>query len=476
MQLTMPQLGESVTEGTIGKWLKQPGDRVEKYEPLVEVVTDKVNAEIPSPVSGTLTKIVAEEGETIPVGALVAELDEVGAAAPAPVEASAAAAPTAETVSGPARASAGMPPQPAEARPAPPPPPPASAGSPCPPSPPGRGAGGEGSNGHGLGRLSPVVRMLAAEHNIDLRQIQGTGLGGRITRKDVLAYLDQRGVAATAPPLPAPQPMAPPQPAMAPPAPPLAPQPAAVAPTPPPPVAPPPPSRADDREILPVSPIRKAVADHMVRSEHNAPHAWTMTEVDMTKVVRWRQQVKEAFRAREGVELTYVPIVIQAVVAALKEHPILNSAWTDQGIELRKRINVGLAVGLDDGLIVPVIHDADEKSLLGLARSVADLTSRARAGKLTLADVHGGSFTVNNTGAFGAVLSAPIINQGQAGIVTMEAIVKRPVVLEDDAIAIRSMMNMCLSFDHRQVDGLIAGRFLQSIRRWLENFQPSQEL
>jgi 2-oxoisovalerate dehydrogenase E2 component (dihydrolipoyl transacylase) len=222
-------------------------------------------------------------------------------------------------------------------------------------------------------------------------------------------------------------------------------------------------------EVVPLTPMRRGIAEHMARSLFTAPQATTVTEVDMTRLVRWRERHKEAIRAREGVEITYVAFVVQAVVAALKAHPYLNASWGDEGIILKRAINIGIAVGMDDGLLVPVIHRADERSLVGIARAVADLAARARARKLTVDELQGGTFTVNNTGAFGSIVSTPVINQPQAAILSMEAIVKRPVVV-DDAIAIHSIMNICLSFDHRIVDGLMAGRFTQMVRQQLEQF------
>ena len=228
-----------------------------------------------------------------------------------------------------------------------------------------------------------------------------------------------------------------------------------------------------DEAYVPLTPMRKAIGEHMVRSKHTSPHATTVVEVDMTHLVRWREANKEAVRARQGVDITYVPIIIQAVVDALKAFPLMNSSWGEDKIILKRRINIGIAVGLEDGLVVPVIHDADEKSIVGLARAVGDLAQRARANRLTLQDMQGGTFTVNNVGVFGAIVSTPVINQPQAAILAMNAIVKRPVVV-DDAIAIRSMMNLCMSFDHRIVDGLISGRFMQRVVQNINAFDPSK--
>ena len=300
------------------------------------------------------------------------------------------------------------------------------------------------TNGHQdrAGRASPAVRRLADEHDLDISQIKGSGLGGRVTKRDVDEFIAGGGTAAghevpVAAPTPAAQ------------APPTAPS-------------------AEGDELVPLSPMRKAIAEHMVRSRQTSPHAWCATEVDMSSVVALRTAEKEQFKAREGVDLTYVPFVLKAVVESLKDHPAMNATFKPEGILRKKAINISVAVGLDDGLIVPVIHNADQLSISGLAHKLNDLASRARAGALQVADVEGGTFCVNNPGTFGTVLSAPIINQPQAGIMTMEAIVKRPVVLPGDVIGIRSMMFIGLSFDHRVVDGLQAAGFLGGVKKALE--------
>lgn len=395
VKVVMPQLGESVTEGTIVRWIKKVGERVEKYEPLLEVMTDKVNAEVPAPATGVLREILVPEGETVPVGRELAVIAEAGAEAetgpPSP------AAPAAQPRPEPAAVGADVVQQ----------------------------------------RSSPIVRRLAQEYGIDLSEIKGTGIGGRVTKEDVLRYVAERQQAA-----------------------------AAVKETPP---AEAPPPAGPDEEVIPVSPMRRQIAQHMVHSYQTVPHAWLAMEADVTRLVRLRESAKDEFRRREGVDLTYLPFVVKAAVEALKEHPMLNAVWAEDKIILKKRINIGIAVALEDGLVVPVIKDADQKSIAGLARAIADLTDRARAGRLTLEDVQGGTFTVNNTGALGSVISRPIINEPQVGILTSEAIVKRPLVV-DDAIAIRSVMFLCLSFDHRVIDGLAAARFLQAVKRRLEAY------
>jgi 2-oxoisovalerate dehydrogenase E2 component (dihydrolipoyl transacylase) len=466
-QITMPTLGESVTEGTIGRWLKQPGEHVERDEPLVEITTDKVNTEMPAPFSGTLSQIVAEEGMTLAVGAEIAIIAIEGEALPAPTTADDDALPAQAPITnqeggegaGPAGAVASAPPSP----PAPPRPTAADAATPVPaPS--------------GKRRYTPVVLRLAEEHGIDqdaLARVPGTGLGGRVGKDDILRHIAAQGLG------PRPQPASPPPAATAPPvAPPDTTQ--AAAPAPPTPPAPAPSQPALPGEVQPLTPMRRAIAEHMVRSVGTAPHAWMMVEVDMTPLVRHRAAQKELFRRREGFALSYVPFVIEATVAALRAHPVLNASFVEGGIALHRQINVGVAVALDGGrgLVVPTIKGADGFSRVGLARALDDLAERARANRLTADDLAGGTFTVNNTGSYGSVLSQPIINQPQAAILTMEAIVKRPVVIGDpqgggDLIAVRSLMNMCLSFDHRILDGRVAGQFLAAIKDRLESFDAA---
>lgn len=442
--ITMPQLGETVTEGTVAQWLKKPGDSIEKYEAFVEVSTDKVNAEVPSPVTGILREIICKEGETVATGAPIAIIDEVGAV---PSGASAPAAPQAESAShAPSDA-----PSPASAKIA-------SVTSATVPS---VGNGRTSMNGgarHGftndpdvLRRFSPAVRKLARVHDLDVSSVRGTGHNGRVTIDDVLA-------AATI--------VQAPQPDIA----------RAVVPT---TVAPPSGTSTYGSPIpgtlVPLSPARKIIAKRMVESLANAPHAWTMVEVDVTNVWAWRGAAKTRFQNEKGYALTLLPFFMYAVVQALKLHPLLNAKFTDDGIVVHCEINIGIAVGLDSNLMVPVIRDADSLSIGGLAVAAGKIIARARAGKLGPDELGGGTFTVNNTGANGSVLSKPIINGGQAGIVTMEAVVKRPVVI-NDAIAIRSMMNVCLSLDHRVIDGTIANAFLGDVKKRLEAMGPTGDL
>ena len=420
----MPQLGETVTEGTVGRWLKKVGEAVAKYEPLLEVETDKVASEIPSPFSGTLTKVLVEEGTTVPVGAAVCEISESASAGTAPN------AQPEQTVSGNAsQATVSNVEQPTATRP--------HAGAP-----------------DGI-RYSPAVRKLAREHRLELGQLTGSGRGGRVTAKDVLQHVGS-GSARFSPAaqtaanivtsiqLERPMPVAPHI------------KPVVVAP-------------AEGDTSIRVTQMRKTIAEHMVLSKTTIPHAWSMVEADLTDLVKWREREKDAFKAREGVNLTYLPIVVLAVCGALREFPMVNATWAGDKIILRKQINVGIAVDIEEGLLVPVIKDADHMSLSGIARKIADLVSKARSRKLTMEEMSDGTITVDNTGALGSVASYPIINPPQAAIITTEAIVKRAWVI-NDAIAIRSIMNLCLSLDHRVLDGSVASRFLQSVKHRLETF------
>ena len=392
--LTMPEVAETVVEGTISRWLKGPGDSVELYESLVEVVTDKVNVELPSPATGVLTEILVAEGETVPVGTPLALMEAEGGL---PVEVEEARPAEAETV--PARAE---------------------------PAPVGRR---DGASGRRDKRYSPLVLKLASDHNVDLDAVQGTGAAGRITKADVLQHVEQREAAVHAQ------------------------------------------SEAPDGDEIIDSPVRRAIAQRMEQSVREIPHAWTMMEADVTGLVALVKGAKEEFHRQQGVNLTYLPFFIQSVVNALKEHPLVNSTWTEGKIVLKQELNIGVAVAREEGLIVPVIKDVGRKPVAALAREIHELVEKARRNKLAVQDVQGGTFTVNNTGALGSVLSGPIINPPQCGIVTSEAVVKRPVVV-NDAIAIRSMMNVCLSFDHRILDGSNATAFLRSVKDGLEAIGP----
>ena len=400
--ITMPQLGETVTEGTVAQWLKNPGDSVEKYEAFVEVSTDKVNAEVPSPVAGVLREHIVREGQTVPTGAPIAVIDEVGAVAV-----------TAAAIS-------------------------ASNGTPAPPG-AAAVASANGSTAHHGTRVSPAVRRLAREHHVDLAAVSGTGSNGRITADDVIG-------AATSP-LPAAAAAAQVSTAALPPI-----------------------------DLLPLSPARRLIAQRMVESKHTAPHAWTMVEVDVTTLWTWRLAARENFARMTGVKLTLLPFFLHAVTESLRAFPLMNASFHENGIAVHRRVHLGIAISTDGNLVVPVVRDADRLSIRGLALAAGDLVERARAGKLAVDDLAGGTFTVNNNGVNGSVLSAPILVSGQAGIVTMEAVVKRPVVRDDDAIVIRSMMNVCLSLDHRVIDGAVADGFLVDLKQRLESMGPTGTL
>jgi 2-oxoisovalerate dehydrogenase E2 component (dihydrolipoyl transacylase) len=428
--IKMPQLGESVTEGTVDKWLKHEGDFVKRDEPLVEVVTDKVNAEVPSPFEGRLVKISIGEGTTVAIGTEIARMEGEGAAPEAQ-----AAAREAE------------PDSPAEAEPA------AAAALSTAEATVSEAAESEAASTGSAprARLSPAVRRLAEEHGIDPTRLTGSGQGGRVTRDDVLAFLEQqdRKPVEAAESAPAAAEIAAPAPAPA-------------------------PVTVDGarEEVVRLSVVRRSIAEHMTRSLATSPHAWTLQEVDVTDLVRYREAEKEGFRRRHGAPLTYLPFVAQVVCDALKEFPYLNSSWTEDGILLKRYVNLGIAVSIPDGLIVPVIRDADRLGLSELGRAVHDLATRARERQLRPEDVQAGTFTLNNTGATGSVASQPIINQPQAAILTTEAIVRRPVVV-GEGIAVREMMNICLSFDHRIVDGMMAGQFLGYVKNRLQSWSPA---
>ena len=467
----LPHVGESVVEGTIGKWLKQPGDSVRRYEPLVEVVTDKVTMEVPSPVEGELLRVLAEEGETIPMGTPIAEVGEPGEApsadvpvAPAPAAAPSPVAPVGTigylmrdvTPVGPTGGAAIEALEPTMSGAASPPPPVPAAATPSPAAvaPPPTPAPASVAKGGGP-RLSPAVRRLAREHSVDLERVRGTGIGGRITRDDVLRFL------AEPQPTPTPETSFPHATAT-----PEAQRAAPGAAT----------SVGPDEERIPLTPVRRMIAEAMVRSVKEIPHAWSTKEVDVSGLVELRRSVRAEFERQEGVPLTYMPFVIQAVVEALRKVSTMNAAWGGDSIVLKRRVNLGLAVAAPSGLIVPVIHNADRLNIAGLAHAVTDITERARTNRLAIDDVQGGTFTLNNTGALGgSVVSGPIINHPQAGIMTTETIEKRAVV-RNDAIAIRSVMNVCLSFDHRINDGAEASAFLETVKGRLESLAPDSPI
>jgi len=491
-------MGESIAEGTVTKWLKNVGDKVERDEPLFEISTDKVDAEIPSPAAGILKEIRVAPGTTVPintvVGVIAAEGQAVAVAPPAqpsppappsaplnppplPSSASHASSAPAGVITLPPIAPSAPPvPAPAPPTPAPAPAAPEASAAPAPeapipmpppqpaPAPPvvyhiegehSPAAAGEKTRAEMTAeelrqtRSSPVVRKIAAEHQLDISEIPGTGIGGRVTKQDILGHIEGRSAPAAAPSAPAaaPAPAAPP------------------APTAPAPVAGP------RVQIVPMSPIRKKTAEHMVLSKRISAHVSTVFEIDFTRIDHLRHKHKASFEER-GVRLTYMPFVLKAVVDALAAFPVLNASIDGDNVIYRKDVNLGVAVALDWGLIVPVIHHADEKSVLGLARAVNDIAERARAKKLKVDEVQGGTFTVTNPGVFGSLFGTPIINQPQVAILGLGTIEKRPVV-RDDAIAIRTMAYVALTFDHRLVDGSDADRFMAQIKKTLQEFDEA---
>lgn len=456
-QVKMPQLGETVVEGTITRWLKQEGDNVEADEALLEVSTDKVDSEIPAPASGTLTKIHAQEGETVQVGAVLADIGGEGEAA-APEDPK-----QEQKKEEPPATAAEEPPEEKEEKKEP------EKKEPARPA----ASSGDGARSRTAaatatqplessdqeprrGILSPLVRKLAAEHNVNLEQIKGSGVGGRITKQDVLDHVGAGPREAEAP------------------APAARETPAAVqrgAPK----VA------GAGEEVVEVARMRKAIADHMVRSHLATARAWNAVEVDMTKIAQLRERAGPAFKQKEGFSLTWMPFITKAVAQTLLKYPEVNSTWNDDGtITLKHYVNIGIAVALDNGLIVPVIHGADGMNLTGLARGIRDIATRARSKKLSPDEVHGGTFTITNPGPFGSVLSLPIINEGQAGILATDSVTKRPVVVTDDrgndSIAIRQMVFLSMSWDHRVIDGAEAAQFLADLKTMLEEADFSSDL
>lgn len=416
----MPQLGESVTEGTISKWLVSVGDKVNKYDPLAEVMTDKVNAEVPSSFTGTIKELVAEDGDTLSVGEVICTIEIEGSnGEEEKVSAQSEVSETANVSEEPEQGN--------------------------------------------KARYSPAVLKISQEHGIDLTQVTGTGAGGRITRKDLLKLIEAGNIPASGSKVEAEkQPevklvsveesvQAAPKQSVSAPSIPVA---------------------AGDIEI-PVTGIRKAIAANMLRSKHEAPHAWTMIEVDATNLVEYRNSLKDEFKKKEGFNLTFFAFFVKAVAQALKEFPQINSMWAGDKIIQKKDINISIAVATDDALYVPVIKQADEKTIKGIAREISELAVKVRTNKLRSEDMQGGTFTVNNTGSFGSVQSAGIINYPQAAILQVESIVKRPVVMNNGMIAVRDMVNLCMSLDHRVLDGLVCGRFLQRVKEILENTSKS---
>jgi pyruvate dehydrogenase E2 component (dihydrolipoamide acetyltransferase) len=493
IDVVMPQMGVSVSEGTITKWLKQEGEQIAADEPLLEISTDKVDTEVPSPGEGVVQQILVQEGETVEVGTKLAVIAPAGAEVAAPE-----AAPEPEAEAEPEQAApAQAPPEPATQEAA------AEAAAPSssegetptaapPPAPAAAPAPAETSDGAGERTfVSPVVARIASEHGVDVGQVQGTGRGGRVTKKDIMSFVES-GAPAAAPeaPPPAPEPAAPaaqPEPPPAPPAPP-APEPApAPAATPAPQAAPAPPKPAPAPEpvaagagpgetVEPMTAMRRGIAEHMRRSLDTSAHVTTVFEIDMSKVVAIRKKLKPEYERSYGVNPTYLAFIARATIEAMKNWPWVNAEIRGEQIVRKNYVNLGIAVALEggQGLIVPVVKNAEGLNLLGIARAVADIADRARTKKLTPDDVQGGTFTITNPGGWGAIIGTPIISQPQVAILDVEALVKRAVVVQDeggqDVIAIRPMMNLCLSYDHRLVDGAYAAQFMKELRENLETF------
>jgi 2-oxoglutarate dehydrogenase E2 component (dihydrolipoamide succinyltransferase) len=476
IDVVMPQMGVSVSEGTITKWLKQEGEAIAADEPLLEISTDKVDTEVPSPGEGIVQQILVQEGETVDVGT---KLAVIGPEAAAPAEAPAEEAPP-EPATAEAAAEAAAPSSAEGEAPAP-----AEEPAPAPPPAPAEPASVPATDGAGEKTfVSPVVARIASEHGVDVSQVQGTGRGGRVTKKDIMAFVES-GAPAEAPAAPA-EPEAPPEPEAAPvpeaaPAPPkeapAPPKPEAPAPPPPPPApAPEPVAAGAGEEIEPMTAMRRGISEHMRRSVDTAAHVTTVFEVDMSQVVAIRKKLKPEYESSYGVNPTYQAFIARAAIEAIKNWPWVNAEIRGEQIVTKKYVNLGIAVALEGGkgLIVPVIKNAEGLNLLGIARAIMDLADRARNKKLTPDDVQGGTFTITNPGGWGAIIGTPIINQPQVAILDIEALVKRPVVVPDkggqDVIAIRSMMNLCLSYDHRLVDGAYAAQFMKELRENLETF------
>ena len=431
VQVIMPQLGESVVEGTVTKWLKAKGEQVEEYEPLLEINTDKVDSEIPSPASGTLLDILVSEGSTVQAGTLLAWIGDTKESMPEQSQ-----------------------------------PPEKHATAPAPGGTSGRVPSVSAQPERELGFISPVVARIAGEHKVDLFQVTGTGQGGRITKNDVLAYIELRGQSAAEPAAPAPAQavsVAAPTPAKSAPS---VPSPA--------PVQPAIEQVSKEGQIVPLTAVRRLIAEHMVLSKHTSPHVTTIMETDLSRIIAHRGANKDAF-SRDGVNLTFTAYFISAAVTALKTYPMVNSSWTEEGILLHPKVNIGMATSLgDEGLIVPVIKGAENLSLFGLAKTINDLANRARAHKLQPDEVKGGTFTITNHGISGSLFASPIINQPQCAILGVGAIQKRVVVISDDrlgdTIAIRPMVYLGLTFDHRILDGATADYFLAKVVESLENW------
>ena len=427
IDVVMPQMGESIVEGTITKWLKKAGERVERDQPLLEISTDKVDTEIPSPASGALAAILVQEGQTVAINTVIAHIDETGAqASPGPAAVAAPPQPKAPPVAPAEEAPKAARAEAAEQAPK-------AAEQAAAPAP-------EAAGEEPAGPLSPLVRRVARENDIDLRQVKGTGTGGRITRQDLENYIAQRRAA----------------PAQAPAPPPAAPAAAR--------------SAAAQTRVEPMSVMRMRIAEHMVASRRISPHVTTMHKVDMTKVAKIRQRSKAEVQARYGLSLTYLPFIIRAAAEALRAYPLCNASIDGTNIVYHGEVHIGIAVALENGLIVPVIRNADEKNVLGLQRAIADLAARARSRQLKPDEVQGGTFSITNFGSSGSLFGTPIINQPQVAILGVGTVERTPVVVQDDAIAIRSISLIGLTFDHRLIDGAYADQFMVKLKSVLESW------
>jgi pyruvate dehydrogenase E2 component (dihydrolipoamide acetyltransferase) len=469
VDVVMPQMGVSVSEGTITRWLKQEGEQVEADEPLLEISTDKVDTEVPSPASGTLTQVLVQEGETVDVGTKLGQIGGAAAEAPAP-----AATPEPEPVA-PVAEEAGQAEAPAPAAPEP------AAAPPAAPVP----------TGNGKAFVSPVVARIASEHGVDPSQVPGTGSGGRVTKKDILAFVESGGAQTQPeqqqPPAPAPELARPEAPAVAPPPAPAPPPPAPPAQAPAPPPKPPAPAPVGAGETLPgetvepMTAMRRGIAEHMRRSLDTAAHVTSAIEVDFSRIVTVREKLKKEYQSAYGVNPTYLSFVAKASVETLRDYPYINAELRGDSIVTRNFVNLGIAVELAEGkgLIVPVIRNAEGLNLLGLARAIAEIAAKARNKQLVPDDVQGGTFTITNPGGYGTFHGTPVISQPQSAILGTYALVKRPWVVEDelgkDVIAIRPLMNITLTYDHRLVDGALAGRFLRDLRELLEGWEDTAE-
>jgi pyruvate dehydrogenase E2 component (dihydrolipoamide acetyltransferase) len=435
--VVMPQMGESIVEGTLTKWLKKPGEHVDRDEPLFEISTDKVDTEIPSPAAGVLSEVLVEEGKTVAISTVVGRIEEGagnGASSAAPKQA--AAPPPAPAPAPKVEAAASAPPK-------------APAPAPAPVAPPQQAA--SPSESDLAGPLSPLVRKMAREYGINLRQVQGTGAGGRITKQDLDAYMSAQGARtmaqSTAPAVVETRTLAPSAP----------------------PPAPVPRAEAPRARVEPMSTMRVKIAEHMILSKRISAHVTTVHRADMTKIAKLRDRYKAEFQQRYGYSLTYLPFVISAAIEAIHQFPILNASIEGNNIIYHNEINIGIAVALENGLIVPVIRNADERNVVGLQRAVVDLSTRARSRQLKPDEVQGGTFSITNFGSFGSVFATPIINQPQVAILGVGAVEKTPVVI-DDAIAIRSMAYLALTFDHRLIDGALADQYTGKVKSILENW------